>query len=363
MHSAKQVISKPMSAQMKLGLDLSQLRGRDDTSTTSPSSIRKGEGVVMTSQSARKPSDLKFYDSSSSSASRNVVSRACTTEDLETLDEYYQELKREKDIDVVLQQSCRDDRSKKEIVAIEKMQFDKSVRIKSFLGFAEHRGLLTKVAHHVNAGINTLDVAKMKFGDNLIGSIARGFYELHSYSTNTIVNVNVRDNRLTDEGIISLLLAITGKGIQKIDLSENSLWKRGAVALGNFIGNSEDILCIRLERCNISDTLICMTLETWGKMSNEKKEPNEGAEVKSAEQNGNQKESKVEIDEANFVHSASSSPTTKIPSALSSSKFSSLLTLLLSSNKIGDRGATAIANILKKSNLTVRSFSFVLFYL
>ena len=93
-----------------------------------------------------------------------------------------------------------------------------------------------------------MDASHKKLGDQYVFLMAK---ELNAQT----VFLNLSDNRLTDAGIIQLsrCLPVSAYKLQSLDLSENSMFKKGAEELAGYLLKSKDLVKLELKKMEISD--------------------------------------------------------------------------------------------------------------
>lgn len=93
-----------------------------------------------------------------------------------------------------------------------------------------------------------MDASHKKLGDQYVFLMAK---ELNAQT----IFLNLSDNRLSDAGIIQLTkcLPISAYKLQYLDLSENSILKKGAEELASYLLKSKDLLKLDLKKMEISD--------------------------------------------------------------------------------------------------------------
>lgn len=152
------------------------------------------------------------------------------------------------------------------------------------------------LSHKSDSLENTLDTSHKKLGDQYILILLRGLQP-----DKDIQHVNFRDGRITDDGFVEIFQHLSTtffcKNIKSLDISENSIRRKGSEELCTFITNHKDLQVFKMENMLISDTII-----------------------------------------------------RKIVSVVENSNITGLY---LSQNKIGDSGASAIAALLSSPNTTL----------
>lgn len=138
-------------------------------------------------------------------------------EDIDEMDRIFEAMTVDQSVDSIIRRSRRDGLSKEVIVVLDKAEFKKSVEAKSLSSFAEYEELYRKASRLNDHGGILLDLSRLKLGDRHAASVAEGFSKLTA-ELSSIRHISLRDNRLTDDGIIRFLTGITNK-VYSISLS------------------------------------------------------------------------------------------------------------------------------------------------